>query len=778
MLVVTQLLCPKAINLSKHISQPLSTFGRMSHRRPNRPNNYDDRRDRRDRDDRREREDRRDRDSRDSRNFSVSNQDYQDRPVSQVISRNFNQPGPQRVCWKCFKPGHISPNCPLKLNSPGDKFLDFERLNPGLLDDFMRRTEEEKKAAARSKELETITEAVSRANQSIFEALGAKFPGKIQATKRPAPDIAENDDNDTPPRKKRKSGESSSKQTSPGTMLRSLEKKIDNLQRTTTPSPLLNQSSPTLNLTSEFDDQRRSLSNEIRSEIQSALRTPSPLLPFRHVGNSAATKNNNEPGQFDAGVHSAISHYPVSAPMYFRNNFDQFPRSAQDNVFPRSLQPGDRTQTQDRFFQYEQNLIARSEEAMRFRAREIELEEKLRLAQEENKTFASNEALRGNHANQHRNGASVNESEATNLFRAREAELEEKLRLAEEDIQRRAAKEAYLEKHAVDLRSQFSINEDEKNKFLRAREAELESKLRIAEEENKRRAANEIFLQRQANEIRSQLSVHEDVELRSLQARFAADQELEAQLMQRRSPIPVEAQLRSQLFRAQQGAAQRPVHDGNSTNQQELEAQLVQRRSPIPMEAQLRSQLLRAQQGAAQRPVHDGNSTHQNEDSVQPPHGILRNANDENGTRHQCNVNWQVPPAIDIEDTTPLEQRVRRRHNNIPVRQVYPVEDGEILEQSQEHIMMNNSPSPVIPVDSDPDDDAPQDVALREAVNTATRIARARVIYIAGLKDNSNSGRKKWNRELIKSECAEQGITYNAKHIQKTVEKLAAAIHQ
>ena len=220
------------------------------------------------------------------------------------------------------------------------------------------------------------------------------------------------------------------------------------------------------------------------------------------------------------------------------------------------------------------------------------------------------------------------------------------------------------------------------------------------------------------------------------------------------------------------------MHDGNSTNQQELEAQLVQRRSPIPVEAQLRSQLLRAQQGAAQRPVHDGNSTHQNEDSVQPPHGILRNANDENGTRHQCNVNWQVPPAIDIEDTTPLEQRVRRRHNNIPVRQVYPVEDGEILEQSQEHIMMNNSPSPVIPVDSDPDDDAPQDVALREAVNTATRIARARVIYIAGLKDNSNSGRKKWNRELIKSECAEQGITYNAKHLQKTVEKLAAAIHQ
>jgi hypothetical protein len=734
MLVVTQLLCPKAINLSKHISQPLSTFGRMSHRRPNRPNNYDDRRDRRDRDDRREREDRRDRDSRDSRNFSVSNQDYQDRPVTQVFSRNFNQPGPQGVCWKCFKPGHISPNCPLKLNSPGDKFLDFERLNPGLLDDFMRRAEDEKKAAARSKELETITEAVSRANQSIFEALGAKFPGKIQATKRPAPDIAENDDNDTPPRKKRKSGEFSSKQTSPGTMLRSLEKKIDNLQRTTTPSPLLNQSSPTLNLTSEFDDQRRSLSNEIRSEIQSALRTPSPLLPFRHVGNSAATKNNNEPGQFDAGVHSAISHYPVSAPMYFRNNFEQFPRSAQDNVSPRSLQPGDRTQTQDRFFQYEQNLIARSEEAMRFRAREIELEEKLRLAQEENKTFASNEASRGNHANQHRNGASVNESEATNLFRAREAELEEKLRLAEEDIQRRAAKEAYLEKHAVDLRSQFSINEDEKNKFLRAREAELESKLRIAEEENKRRAANEIFLQRQANEIRSQLSVHEDVELRSLQARFVADQELEAQLMQRRSPIPVEAQQRSQL--------------------------------------------LRAQQGAAQRPVHDGNSTHQNEDSVQPPHGILRNANDENGTRHQCNVNWQVPPAIDIEDTTPLEQRVRRRHNNIPVRQVYPVEDGEILEQSQEHIMMNNSPSPVIPVDSDPDDDAPQDVALREAVNTATRIARARVIYIAGLKDNSNSGRKKWNRELIKSECAEQGITYNAKHLQKTVEKLAAAIHQ
>jgi hypothetical protein len=174
----------------------------------------------------------------------------------------------------------------------------------------MRRAEDDKKAAARSKELETITEAVSRANQSIFEALGAQFPGKNQATKRPAPDTAKNDNNETPPRKIRKSEERSLKQTSPGTMLRSLEKKIDDLQRTTTPSPLLNQSSPTLNFISDFDDQRRSLSNEIRSEIQSALRTPSPLLPFRHVGNSTANKNNNEPGQFKAGVQSSIFRYP------------------------------------------------------------------------------------------------------------------------------------------------------------------------------------------------------------------------------------------------------------------------------------------------------------------------------------------------------------------------------------------------------------------------------------------------------------------------------------
>jgi hypothetical protein len=117
--------------------------------------------------------------------------------------------------------------------------------------------------------------------------------------------------------------------------------------------------------------------------------------------------------------------------MYFRNNFDQFSRSAQDHVSPRSLQPGDRTQIQDWVCQYEQNLIARSEEAMRFRAREIELKGKLRLAQEDNKKLARNEASRFKNANQHRNGVSINESEETKLFRAREAELDEKLRLAE-----------------------------------------------------------------------------------------------------------------------------------------------------------------------------------------------------------------------------------------------------------------------------------------------------------------------------------------------------------
>ena len=51
-----------AINLSKLISQPILTFGWMSHHRPNRPNKYDDRRDRRDRD-------------RGFRNFSAFNQD-------------------------------------------------------------------------------------------------------------------------------------------------------------------------------------------------------------------------------------------------------------------------------------------------------------------------------------------------------------------------------------------------------------------------------------------------------------------------------------------------------------------------------------------------------------------------------------------------------------------------------------------------------------------------------------------------------------------------------
>ena len=64
------------------------------------------------------------------------------------------------------------------------------------------------------------------------------------------------------------------------------------------------------------------------------------------------------------------------------------------------------------------------------------------------------------HAVDLRSQISINEDEKTKFLRAREAELEGKLRIAEKENKRRAANETFLQRQANDIRSQLSIHED------------------------------------------------------------------------------------------------------------------------------------------------------------------------------------------------------------------------------------------------------------------------------------------------------------------------------
>ena len=63
---------------------------------------------------------------------------------------------------------------------------------------------------------------------------------------------------------------------------------------------------------------------------------------------------------------------------------------------------------------------------------------------------------------------------------------------------------------------------------------------------------------------------------------------------------------------------------------------------------------------------------------------------------------------------------------------------------------------------------------LEEAADNAANLARARVIYAASLKDQTAS-RKKWNKEIIQSECAKHGVRFVGKHLGTTVTRLTMA---
>ena len=120
------------------------------------------------RDDRRDANRRRDRDR--EHRYDRDKERYDRYPGASSHSTSYQSrfgepPGPRGVCWNCFKPGNISPDCPLKKDSPVEKFTDFEKQNPGILEEFMKKREEDKKTAQRAKEISAITKAVALANK-------------------------------------------------------------------------------------------------------------------------------------------------------------------------------------------------------------------------------------------------------------------------------------------------------------------------------------------------------------------------------------------------------------------------------------------------------------------------------------------------------------------------------------------------------------------------------------------------------------------------------------
>ena len=127
--------------------------------------------------------------------------------------------------------------------------------------------------------------------------------------------------------------------------------------------------------------------------------------------------------------------------------------------------------------------------------------------------------------------------------------------------------------------------------------------------------------------------------------------------------------------------------------------------------------------------------------------------------------------ASTVSPDNALPQRVRRQRNGSNTateESVSPIIDVE-RESKDDNIGVDDSVCESITEDED------LNAAADQAAKEAGAIARARFIYMRKLKTSNATGRNKWNKYFMKSECLRLNISFPCHHLLKIAQKLAAA---
>ena len=644
----------------------------------------------RDRDNRDSRETRDNRDYRpdyrDSRYFRNNN--LSERDFRSDTSRNFQryQPGPPGVCWTCHEPGHMSPQCPKKLQSKlgtpvSDKLSIFERSNPGLLDEFIDQQEEAKKSASRAKELKMITDAVSAANVALINAMGGSPIDQVSnknANKRPAP--CDNGDGElNTPRKRSKTSAESANDYSPRSLLRNINERIDTMDKKQQTALAQSASKPELSPVM-MDELRQQIRHEINFEMKSALRTPSPMV--RYPDSSPSEVNWND------------AHYstdPAGGQRQRMHNNDELQMQLLE-VRKSNRRLIEKRELSRQNFQDHSNEID-DLETQRATERKVELMAQIEEARIMKKRLEDEEQLRDQ------------------LEKGNRWKLEQQQKDAERERQR-------------------AFEDDLRNELARTL---AESKLL-----QQKRRRNVHFHEQSEQQVYEPLNSPANCITRSGVTRAPLEQIIRRDLTENEG---------FDVDDSKQSDVQGGMSCGISTTRQQVTAE-TGFESPVSNQSSLSTPYWSNDGGSSSS--SSSSSSNRTASVVELP---------------SSSTNTNVTSIIDI-DMSPLPQRTERtrRQNKGKQQVVEPVlspasSDNEETSGRRASKRLTMSPT------------------VETAAEEASKVARARVIYVASLRDNSSPSKKKWNRGLIKSECAKLGVRYLGSHLSKTVKRLSENVH-
>ena len=740
------------------------------------------------------------------------------------------QPRQPVICFTCNQPGHISPNCPLKLsaspsnnNSTEDKVKVFSTNNPGILEKFIEDREENKKNEARAKELQVIVEAVQSANQAFLGQVGSSI------TSRPTPVIL-HEELESPPRKKARVEHS--QEPSPKTMIRSLSSRVDRMQENRergVPVPL--------DVTPKLDQLSKSLLKEFRDGIQSALSTPSPhqvqqLRSYDTPSPQLSTPSPRQSNNPDFMSQSDSIRGTQSVEQMLNNEVHQA-RLAQQRQ--RELREELRQLEQQMRQEHELSLrealmiqqarIRRQDEARKLNEQHEQQRmiytqrypmklrtelNTLKRIEEDGTDTCSQTPVRtknvnndGNQRTLHsilRNGNSdlrlpVNHNHRVNfspepaaIHHMQEQSLDKATLWAPANsrVMHQPLGTAYR------LETMSEYGDEKQHGRFEARwndNVQINSRLGNFETHNKHGQMEPPmgnWEQRDGNDrnmLAGNISErHHTHNMSDVQTMFQVEMGRNSDngVHRRNSSFSISTPTR----RPSNESSVEPIDRSSAVHTQETDCidertddivDVSGGESPTPPTTRDDSFRLRQHRQNEDSTPHGGPHLHQGRES---------NNNDAADT--------EMPAQ------QPLEQRVRRQRFGLS-RPVTAEDDGigvGLQNAASSHVQFPRNIRPprallarhrhgdggLMQMSSSHDDESSQvdqegttlAPTLEEAADNAANLARARVIYAASLKDQTAS-RKKWNKEIIQSECAKHGVRFVGKHLGTTVTRLTMA---
>jgi hypothetical protein len=670
----------------------------------------------------------------------------------------------------------------------------------------MKKREEDKKTAQRAKEISAITEAVALANKSFFQQIGAQMPEGATMRKRSASDAFEDESSFTP--RKKTNNNMSPSRPSPRSLIKDLSEKIDNMTKAPTPvsapaTPASSVASSNLTTPSDFADLRRSLTRDIRAELRSALSTPASIMGMeRDLSHDVQTRGD---GLMQQTTDNYKEMWDNCMSPHTNSLILRTPSPVQ--MQGRKLRDSNSYKSSEDFFRFEQHLRQRAEDTTRLGNKEQLLHQQLLEAQLKNER---NSLLEKQLFDKERElvSASERQERLQRHLADREREIME-INKREEILRQQLSKGTARGQHA-DSEREYTLerqlaDRDREIADALMRESELRKQLNETDRTPPEQQLSSGILRAQRADSAREYTLKQHLLDRDRQISDALMRESELRTQLNAVDVSEVQALRSQLQiannlnrEAKDRTSPGMLVDIGTSQAAELHEQIMDpfhraQGGNFVSDTQLHA-LAEDQQNDSDWPHHRDNvdtSSYAQDSRFHVENAALNNNVSTSGDTNAGRRLTFSPVVTEIASPSPLEEKdagdsinplpqrpprasaLRRSPHSPCAMSPQTNEPTVTAETNPQSITINSSSS-----ESDNEEgETPLDARVQAAVDQATRIARARTIYVEKLRDRTEGNRRKWNRELIKTECAKHGVKYLAKHIEKTAQNLAHAVN-